>query len=92
MEERLSEYVILQLKSLIVMLDIIGHFYNTAIPILHSKKEGYCDTLSELFVMTRPIGFHEALKHSGEVSNQSQVKSFRLLELQLSILRLILVK
>ncbi|MCM0373180.1 hypothetical protein [Bacteroides fragilis] len=54
-----------------------GHFYNTAIPILHSKKEGYCDTLSELFVMTKPIGFHEALKHSGEVSNQSQVKSIQ---------------
>lgn len=55
-----------------------GYFYNTAIPIRHSGKNGYCDTLAKQFCMTKPISFHEALKHTGETSIQGQVKSIEI--------------
>lgn len=51
-----------------------GHFYNTAIPIHHSNKNGYCDVLTKQFCMTFPINFHKALEYSEEVNIQGQVK------------------
>lgn len=51
-----------------------GYFYNTAIPINQSKKNGYCDKLAKQFCMTLPINFHKALEYSEEVTIQGQVK------------------
>lgn len=55
-----------------------GHFYNTAIPIHHSNKNGFCDVLAKQFCMTRPISFHKALEYSKEVCIHGQVKSIEL--------------
>jgi hypothetical protein len=52
-----------------------GYFYNTAIPIHSSNKEGFCDVLSKQFCLTKPISFNEALKLDKKASQQGQVKS-----------------
>ena len=52
-----------------------GFFYNTAIPIHHSNKSGFCDVLSKQFCLTKPINFREALKLDTNVIQQGQVKS-----------------
>lgn len=52
-----------------------GFFYNTAIPIHHSNKIGFCDVLAKQFRLTKPISFNEALKLEKEASQQGQVKS-----------------
>lgn len=55
-----------------------GHFYNTAIPIHHSKKTGFCDVLAQQFCFTEPLGFNEALQLDKKVTQQGQVKSFEM--------------
>lgn len=55
-----------------------GHFYNTAIPIHHSNKSGFCDVLSKQFCLTKPINFSKALKLDTNVIQQGQVKSFEM--------------
>jgi hypothetical protein len=55
-----------------------GYFYNTAIPIHSSNKEGYCSMLSKQFCMTQPISFHKALEYEHEVSIQGQVKTIEI--------------
>jgi hypothetical protein len=41
-------------------------FYNVAIPVHHSNKTGFCDVLSKMFRLKRPLSFHEALKHDNQ--------------------------
>ena len=55
-----------------------GFFYNTAIPVHHSNKVGYCNVLSETFSLTKPISFNEALKTNINATQQGQVKSISL--------------
>jgi hypothetical protein len=55
-----------------------GHFYNTAIPIHHSNKEGFCDVLAKQFCLTNPILFNKALELAKEATIQGQVKSVEL--------------
>lgn len=55
-----------------------GSFYNTAIPVHHSNKEGFCDVLSKMFVLTKPISFNEALSTNFKATQQGQVKSISL--------------
>lgn len=55
-----------------------GHFYNTAIPIHSSNKEGYCSVLSKQFCMTQPMSFYKALEYEREVNIQGQVKTIEI--------------
>lgn len=64
-----------------------GHFYNTAIPIHSSNKEGYCSMLSKQFCMTKPISFHKALEYEHEVSFQGQVKTIEIDEVSVEYIK-----
>lgn len=55
-----------------------GAFYNTAIPVHHSSKSGYCEVLTEMFKVSKPISFINALESSVQPSVQGQVKSILL--------------
>lgn len=66
---------------------VYGHFYNTAIAIHSSNKEGYCSMLSKQFCMTKPISFHKALEYEHEVSFQGQVKTIEIGEVSIEYIK-----
>lgn len=55
-----------------------NRFYNTAIPVKNSKKEGYCDYLSKHFTLTEPISFNDALSKAQGIVIQNSHKSILL--------------
>ena len=55
-----------------------GHFYNIAIPVHHSSRKGYCEVLTKIFSLTKPISFNEALKVDVKTTKRGQVKSIDL--------------
>ncbi len=56
-----------------------GHFFNTAIPIHQSGKEGFCEKLAKQFNLTQPISFKEGLELcKGECHQKGQVEYLEL--------------
>jgi hypothetical protein len=52
-----------------------GEFYNLAIPVERAFEQGYCNKLKDLFELTIPISFTEALNANIQAEQEGQVKS-----------------
>lgn len=52
-----------------------GEFYNLAIPVEKAFEFGYCNKLKDLFELTIPISFNQALNSNIQAEQEGQVKT-----------------